>query len=78
MKNISQLVNRKNLQNIWKGIKEIINIKSKNYDQPTCLLDQDKIITDPCEMANSFLTDFFTSIADEILKKRKFEGIKSY
>ena len=26
--------NAENLQKIWKGIKEIINIKSKNYTQP--------------------------------------------
>ena len=26
-----------NLQKIWKGIKEIINIKSKKIDHPTCL-----------------------------------------
>ena len=29
--------NSNNLKKIWKGIKEIINIKSKNYDIPTCI-----------------------------------------
>ena len=29
--------NKNNLSKIWKGIKEIVNIKSKNFDQPTCL-----------------------------------------
>ena len=39
--------NKNNLQKIWKGIKEIINIKSKNFDYPTCLLVGDINITDP-------------------------------
>ena len=69
--------NKKNLQKIWKGIKEIINIKSKNFDHPNSLLDGDRIITDPTDMANKF-NNFFTSIADDILKKRKFEGNKSF
>ena len=32
-----------------------------------------RIVFNTCEMANSF-NGFFTSIADEILKKLKFEG----
>ena len=69
--------NKDNLQKIWKGIKEIINIKSKNYDYPTCLQVGDVNITDPIAITNSF-NDYFTSIADEILKKRKYNGSKSY
>ena len=46
--------NTKNLQMIWKGIKEIINIKTKNYNFPTCITDNKKTITDPKEIANSF------------------------
>ena len=34
--------NKNNLSKIWKDIKEIINIKSKNVDQPTYLIDNDK------------------------------------
>ena len=69
--------NKDNIQKIWKGIKEIINIKSKNYDHPTCLQNGDVNITDPIAISNSF-NDYFTSIADNILKKRKYEGSKSY
>ena len=69
--------NKDNIQKIWKGIKEIINIKSKNFDHPTCLQDGDSIITDPIAISNSF-NNYFTSIADNILKKRKYEGSKSY
>ena len=65
--------NKENLQKIWKGIKEIINIKSKNYNQPTCIIDDNKTITDPKEIANSF-NNYYTSIASDILKERKYEG----
>ena len=69
--------NKNNLQKIWKGIKEIINIKSKNFDYPSCLQDGDISITDPTAITNSF-NDYFTSIADVILKKRKYNGKKSH
>ena len=46
--------NAGNLLKIWKGIKEIINIKSKNYSHPTCIAEKDKTITDPKDIANSF------------------------
>jgi len=65
--------NKTNLKKIWKGIKEIINIKSKNFDQPTCLKTDDETITDPKQIANKF-NSYFTSIADNILKERKYEG----
>ena len=68
---------RNNLQKIWKGIKEIINIKSKNFDHLTCIQEGDHNITDPSKIANSF-NNYFTSIADQILKKRKYNGTKSY
>ena len=69
--------NKRNLQKIWKGIKEIINIKSQYFDHPTCLLDDGQTITDPTKMANAF-NGYFTSIVDEIKEKRKFEGNKSF
>ena len=55
--------NKNNLSKIWKGIKEIVNIKSKNVDQPTCLIENNKTITNPNEIANSF-NQYFTSIAN--------------
>ena len=69
--------NASNLQKIWKGIKEIINIKAKNFSQPTCIIDKGKTLTDPKDIANSF-NQFYTSIADDILKKRKFTGNKNF
>ena len=70
-------IHKNNLQKIWKGIKEIINIKSKNFDHPTCIQVDDQTITDPTNIANSF-NDYFSSIADKILQKRKYNGTKSY
>ena len=69
--------NKDNLQKVWKGIKEIINIKSKNFNSPTCLQDGDVNITDPLAISNSF-NDYFSSIADKILEKRKYNGAKSF
>ena len=46
--------NTKNLQKIWKGIKEIINIKTKNLASPTCITENNRTITDPKEIANTF------------------------
>ena len=62
---------------MWKGIKEIINIKAKNFDYPTCLQNGDTNITDPISVSNSF-NDYFTSIADNILAQRKYDGRKSH
>ena len=70
--------NKDNLQKIWKGIKEVINIKTKNFSHPTCIIDENKsTITDPQQIANSF-NKYYTSIASDILKKRKFNGTRTH
>jgi len=69
--------NKNNLQKVWKGIKEIINIKTKNFDKPTSLQVGDEYITNPKKVSNSF-NNYFASVADEILKKRRYNGSKSY
>ena len=69
--------NKNNLQKLWKGIKEIINIKSKTFVTPTCLQAENANITDPLTISNYF-NDYFTSIADSILRKRKYNGSKSF
>ena len=66
-----------NLSKTWKGIKEIISLKTKNSDYPSCIIDNGNTITDPTEIANKF-NNFYTSIADNILTKRKYNGNKSY
>ena len=58
---------------IWLGIKEIINIKSENYEVPTCMQVDNNNIIDSKKIYNSF-NGYVTNIADDILNKRKYEG----
>ena len=69
--------NKDNLQKVWNGIKEIVNIKSKNHNHPTCILENNKTITSPREIANS-INRYYTPAVSEILKARKYEGNKSH
>ena len=69
--------NKKNMKKIWQGIKDIVNIKNKHFDQLSCIQNGDKTVTEPLEISNSF-NKYFTSIADNILKKRKHTGNKSF
>ena len=43
----------------------------------TCITEGTTNITDPTQIANSF-NNFYISIAENILKKRKYNGNKSY
>ena len=63
----------KNLKKIWNGIKEIINIKQKSSSSPSCLKDDDKILTDEKEIANHF-NCYFSGIAENVLHNRECEG----
>ena len=69
--------NKENLSKIWKGIKEIINIKSKNFDQPTCILQDEKSTTNPNGISNCF-NQYFTSIADDILKNANMKATNNF
>ena len=46
--------NNKNVKKIWEVIKQIINVKSKRFNQLSCLENGGKILTDPTEIANNF------------------------
>ena len=69
--------NKDNLRKTWQGIKEIINVKSKNSNNISCITDDNVNISDPTRIANCF-NKFYVSIADNILKKRKYAGKKDY
>ena len=69
--------NNNNLKKIWLRIKEIINVKSKNYDIPTCIQVDNHNIIDPLKICNSF-NYYFSNIADDVLKKRKYGGNKIF
>ena len=60
--------NKLNLKNVWQGINSIINNKSKNSQSPTCIIDNNKTITDPKQIANSF-NNFFTNVSEKIQSK---------
>ena len=64
---------KEDLGKVWKGIKDIINVKNRNLDFPTCTNHNDQNITAPTEIANKF-NDYYTTIADNILEKRKYGG----
>ena len=65
--------NKENLRKTWQGIKEVINIKNKNFNTISCITDQNKNVTDPKMMATCF-NKFYVSIAEDIIKKRKYSG----
>ena len=55
--------NSHNMENIWKGIKNIINLQSTSSNFPRPLSNYDNIITNPYEVANN-LNNYFASIAE--------------
>ena len=69
--------NTKNLQKIWQGINELINVENKNFCSPTCIVENEKTITDPKEISNSF-NKYYASVAENILNERKYNGTKLY
>ena len=76
------LEHSKNARKLWSGINGIINVKPKLNTMPTCIekqINKNKSvsITQPKEIANTF-NNYFTSIADKILKNRKYPGNKHF
>ena len=69
--------NKKDLRKTWMGIKEIINLKSSKASTPSFVKDANSIHNDDITIANCF-NNYFTSIADKILKDRKYLGSKTH
>ena len=69
--------NGKNIKKVWEGIKQIVNVKSKRFNQPSCLTDKNNTITDPTDIANTF-NNYFSSIADNLLNERVYNGNVSF
>ena len=66
--------NTGNIRNIWKGINQIVNVKSKLYDHPTHMEDsQGNPVDDPVDISNLF-NNYYCNIAQTILDKRRFTG----
>ena len=62
------LSNAKNIREVWKGIKNIIQVNNNKNSFPTCILDNDLSLTDPTSIAEKF-NSYFTSIANDIKSK---------
>ena len=74
--------NSTNIKKLWVGVNQIINNKSKaSANNPTCIeIDVDGnicTVVDPVIIANLF-NSHYKSVADKILKKRKYPGKKSF
>ena len=69
--------NNKDLRKIWTGIKEIINVKSKTFETPSCIVDNEHIISEPKEVASNF-NNYFADVANKIVDARKYEGNTSF
>ena len=74
--------NSKNAKKLWEGINEIISNKPKTRNTIKCLETKDDngniiTITDPNEIPN-IANNYYTNIADKILKKQKYQGSKHF
>ena len=57
--------NANNIKDTWKGIKSIICIKSKKKNQANSVLIDNKLISEPKKVADTY-NDYFSSIATEL------------
>ena len=57
--------NADNIINTWKGINQIININSKRNKNPSSLIVNNKLISDPIEVANSF-NEYLSTVAEKL------------
>ena len=70
--------NNGNLRKVWQGIKDIINVKNQSFNVPTSIIDDEgNIVTEPSDISNVFCKQFST-VADKILRERKYEGDGDY
>ena len=60
--------NSNNIKLTWKGIQQIINLKSKKSATPSCILVNKNIVHNEKDIANSF-NEFFTSVAGKLKNK---------
>ncbi len=65
--------NSKDIRKTWKGIKSIININSLNKVQPSSMIIDKEINSNPMSIANGF-NDYFSSIAKDLQQNIKTTG----
>ena len=66
-----------NIKKIWTGIKNIINIKTKDHNAPNCIEVDNEIVTDNKKICDNF-NQYFTTVADNILKNNKTPILKTF
>ena len=59
-----------NIKNTWKGIKSLIKMNNSNRGQPSSLMVNNKLISKPKQVAETF-NEYFSSIADKLQNKIK-------
>ena len=59
------LNNSNNIRNTWQGIKSIINLDGRDKLNPTSILIDDDLVTEPKEVANQF-NNYFSNIASKL------------
>ena len=66
-----------NIKKVWQGIKGIINIKTKDQNSPNCIEVDKKLITENKQICNEY-NNYFSSVADNILKKNKTPSLTTF
>ena len=74
--------NSTNAKKLWEGINELISNKPKTHNTIKCLETKDDngniiTITDPNEIPK-IANNYYTNIADKLLKKQKYQGSKHF
>ena len=70
--------NANNIRKLWAGVNEIIHCRSKKKEPINLIIDSNgNAVTQDDKIAKEF-NEFFSGVADNILKKRKYPGNKPF
>ena len=61
----------KDIRKTWTGIKNIINFRTMTKGQPTSMMIDNKLITNPTNIAEGF-NNYFSSIAEKLQQNLTF------
>ena len=75
------LENSKNAKKLWEGVNQILYSKTKTHSSIECLEQMENnnkiTITNPKQISN-IANNYYTNVAGDILKKRKYSGNKHF
>ena len=66
-----------NLKNTWKGIQNLIPLKSASHSSPSSIYYNNKTVTSPFEIANAF-NNYFSNIVLDIQSSIKYSAKEFY